>query len=78
MGLCGSVFAGEPPVGDGGGTMRKGKGHVYVCVCVCLFDFTAGNKDTKMQRLVSPFTSCRLLIGTKLTRRDDTRGETGE
>lgn len=35
MGLCGSVFAGEPPVGGGGGTMRKRK-RACLCLCLCL------------------------------------------
>lgn len=46
--LCGRA------VGRGWGwdNEEKEKGMFMFCVCVCLFDFTAGNKDTKMQRLV--------------------------
>lgn len=51
MGLCGSVFAGEPPVGDGGGTMRKRK-RACLCLCLCLpvrfYCGQQGYKDAKI------------------------------
>lgn len=46
--LCGRA------VGRGWGwdNEEKEKGMFMFCVCVCLFDFTAGNKHAKMQRLI--------------------------
>lgn len=57
---------------------EKEKGMFMFCVCVCLFDFTAGNKDTKMQRLVHLLPPVDSLTGTSSHAETILGGETGE